>query len=331
MSYKKVTDHVDIISSQLWKQLLNGFIDRCKAYADKNPNLTNIANILMTLPIPTSGKPVRPSIYNNMVTACKELTQTLGEDPPSGLRTVTSGDIVFASDINALIDCLNLVPLNFVIYLFDTNDWNTAKNYVTENSFIFVNYDINTLTNTEVSDLVSRLPVLFVNMIDTQPYHNLPAPAFYNVFYNVLAPPNCLPLGQWDYIYVGDSCFESFLSFTTGVLIDYAVHSSYKIEPINIWGYYPTLYLCSYSYKKYKSGAIIEIPFDSFWLSLSTLTNYINAMSNCVMGFYKPSNILYLGYYPSDLPGGHKCYPIDNCWQQFASQFGYKIVDLRRK
>jgi hypothetical protein len=335
MSYKKVTDYVDIISSQLWKQLLNDFIDRCKYYASQNPNLNNIANILSTLPIPTSGKPVKPSLYNNMVTACKELTQTLGKESPSGLRNVTSGDTVLASDINALIDCINEIPppspITPTIYLFNVNDWVTAKNYITANSFIFVDYDINTLTNTEVRNLVARLPILFVNMIDTQPYHNLPCPAFYQVFYNTLKPDgDYYPDG-----YVIDTCFKNILGQFLYVSFDYIVFDEYKVTGIQHWGMeqipLPTLLRGYFSYKMYESGAIIEVPFDGFWKNVSWMGQFIHAIAKCLFNMEKPVTILYLGTYTSNTPSYHVCYPIDNCWQQYASMNGYRLVDLRRK
>ena len=320
---------MDVISSQLWKQLLNDFINRCKYYSYLNPSLNDIANILSTLPLPTSGKPVRPSLYNNMVTACKELIQTLGKESPSGLRIVTSGDTVLASDINALIDCLNLVPLPYVIYLFNTNDWNTAKNYVTGNSFIFVNYDINTLTNTEVSDLVSRLPILFVNMIDTQPYHKLPSPAFNQVFYNTLVPQSC-GYNPWEII---DPCFKQFLGSSESPWADYDVYDSYKVSGITPWCVsHPSigrLIHCNHAYKKYENGFIIEIPYDGFWVSVSIMEKHIQAMSKCLLDIDKPIRILYLGGYTSDNTSIHSCFPIDNCWNQYALMNGYQLVDLR--
>lgn len=327
MSYKKVTDHVDIISSQLWKQLLNDFIDKCKYYSYLNPSLNDIVNILSTLPIPTSGKPVRPSLYNNMVTACKELTQTLGKESPSGLRNVASGDTVLASDINALIDCLNLVTLPYEIYLFDTNDWDIAKKYVTGYSLIFVNYDINTLTNTEVSDLVSQIPVIFVNMIDTQPYHQLPSPAFYQVFYNTLVPLSCT---DWVNKII-DPCFQQIIGTSIDSLYDYVISNFFKVMGVKPWAYHDVPNNCYDSYKIYESGAIIEMPFDGFWVDVSFMEKFIWAMSKCLLGISKPTRILYLSSYTSSFPSYHKCHPIDVCWQQFASQYGYKIVDLRGK
>jgi hypothetical protein len=335
MSYEKVTDHVDIISSQLWKQLLNDFIDRCRGYFRQNPNLLNIAYTLVTTSIPTSGKPVKPSLYNNMVTACKELLKTLDKESPSGLRNVTSGDIVFASDINALIDCLNEIPppppITPTIYLFNVNDWDTAKNYITTNSFIFVNYDINTLTNTEVRNLVSALPVLFVNMIDTQPFHILPCPAFYQVFYNTLTPHGA----YYPDDYVIDTCFKNILGEILYVSFDYIVFDEYKVTGTQHWGMeqltLPTLLREYFSYKMYESGAIIEIPFDGFWKNVSWMGQFIHAMAKCLFNMEKPTTILYLGYYTSDTPSYHECYPIDNCWQQYASMKGYQLVDLRGK
>jgi len=325
MSYKKVTDNIDVISSQLWKQLLNDFIDRCRGYANKNPYLNDIANTLSILPSPTSGKPVKPSLYNNMANACRELARTLGLEPPSDLRTVKTGDYVLARDVNALIDCLNMIPpaptiTNF-IYLFNENDWNTAKNYVTDNSLIFIWVNISTLTSDEVQQLVNNNKVVFMVTIDVQPNYSTPVPAFYPVFYTQLEPTAC----DFDVRDVTDPNFQQFFGDTVPADWDFCVNLSQKVTGTKNW----TGDSCGWGYKTYTKGAIMEIPYDGFWESPTWIANFVLAASNIFLGVSKPTRILYLAGYTTGDPDWHDCYPLDSCWQQFASQYGYQIVDLR--
>jgi hypothetical protein len=256
-----------------------------------------------------------------MVTACKELTQTLGKESPSGLRTVTSGDTVLASDINALIDCLNLVPTPYVIYLFKVNDWNTAKNYVIDNSLIFISVDISTLTSDEVQQLVNNNKVVFMATIDTQPYYPRSTPALYPVFYTKLKPTAC----GLDVKNVTNPDFQQFFGNIIPSDFDYSISLSQKVSGTKNY----TGNSCGMGYKKYTSGAIMEIPYDGFWRSSTWLSKFVFAASNILLGISKPTRILYLSGYSSGDQWFHYCYPIDTCWQQFASQYGYKIVDLR--
>jgi hypothetical protein len=326
MGYSEVRDHVDDISTQLFKSLIYTFIDGTASLFGRNVNLGPIHSRLISLPSPRYKRPVRPSYINAMVEACKEICNTLGKQAPSGLRVVTSGDTVLASDVNSLMNCASLVPKpEPTVYLFKPSDWGTAKNYVTSNSLIFVDYNINTLTNTEVATLVSNLPLVIVNMIDTQPYHMFPAPAFYNVFYNTLVPHAC----QTKVDTIIDPCFRQIAGTSMNSYFDFVVFSYYKVEGIKPWACLGSPDNCYDAYKMYDSGAIIEMPNDGFWLSVTWMEKFIQAMSKCLLGIDKPTTILYLGGYTSDMPEVHECYPLDTCWQQFASRNGYKLVDLR--
>jgi len=334
MSYKKVTDHVDIISSQLWKQILNDFIDRCKYYSYLNPSLNDIANILSTLPIPTSGKTVRPSLYNTMVTVCKELTQTLGKESSSGLRTVTSGDTVLASDINALIDCLSEIPPpQYNVYTIDTNDWNTAKQYITGYTIIFLEHYIDTVTSDEILNLVKNYPIVFVVKVRNQYRYPKNTPAFYNIFYTRPTPRSngyCISEFRGNYCNTGllDDCLiRNLASSIYGTRWDDLLYIGDKV-PDAI--YYTQIVNCNYSYKKYGYGTIIEVPGEGVWINRDWFSRYVFGLSKCFLGVDKPYTIIYLGEYTTIHPEQHECYTAFNCIKDFASLYGYNLIDLRK-
>jgi len=329
MSYEKVTDHVDIISSQLWKQLLNDLIDRCKAYAYKNPYLNDIANALSILSIPAPGKPVKPSLYNNMVNACRELVRTLGLEPPLDLRTVKTGDYVLARDINALIDCIDMIPPvtppppapTKFIYLIKENDWDTARNYVKPRSFIFVNYDIDTLSSTELNNIVTNQQVLVLNMMDTQPYWGAMPLAFYPIFYITEQPTVGINPPNTGTLTILDPCLEKYLGGIFVAWNDYPVFDTQKVEGVVHWAGFPGETMRHFSYKKYQRGIIIEMPYDAFWCGYSPspicFDNVMMALSQCFFGTDTPDYILYLAKYDT------------HSWDYYAEHYGFQIVDLR--
>jgi len=325
MSYKKVADHVDVISSQLWRDLLNEFILRCRYYSYLNSKLLDIAKALESLPAPLSGRPVRPSLYNGMVSACKELLTTFNKSAPPGLRTVVSGDWVLSSDVNALIDCLSTVPPAGTVYLFNTSDWDAARSYVADNTIIITTWSPPTLTSSEVLDVLDKYRAVFVIEVDTEPYHRIANQAYYQVLYTVSAPTWCM----CDWGEVLEESFQRFLGREAEGLFDYMVDSSLKVPEAVLWARYPGTATCGWSYVRHGKGAVVEVPCDGFWRNVGVLASYIDALRYTFLDLSSPLRVLHLGHYVSDRPEWHKCYPADACWRQLASQYGYKLVDLR--
>jgi hypothetical protein len=248
----------------------------------------------------------------------------------SQLSEKKTGDIVASADWNALKQAVSVAPrLNELastyavptIYLFKENDWATAKSYVTDYSIIICWMTIPTLTPDEVRQLVATKKVVFVIEVDTQPYYPYNAPAWYGVFYTVLAPPSCgMCVSN-----VTDPDFQRFFGSSVPCDIDYNVDLSQKVPGARNW----TGDSCGWGYKKYEQGAIIEVPYDGYWQSADWLGKYVDAISNILLGVSRPARILYLGLYITDDPAWHACNPIDNCWKALAQARGWKLVDLR--
>lgn len=207
------------------------------------------------------------------------------------------------------------------IYLFNENDWNTAKNYVIDGSLIFVWVDISTLTSDEVQNLVNNRKVVLLSIIDTQPIHNAKLQAFYPIFYTYLVPSLYGEGGTG----VIDPEFQKYFGSSIPTLIDYAYHYEVKVQGTTCW----TEGGACYGYKRYDAGAIIEIPYDGFWESADWLAKYVDAVSNILLGTSKPARILYLAGYITSISDWHACYPLDNCWNTLAQQRGWRVTDLR--
>jgi hypothetical protein len=264
-----------------------------------------------------------------MANACRELARTLGLEPPSDLRTVKTGDYVLARDVNALIDCLNMIPPvtpppptpTKIIYLFKENDWDTARNYVKPRSFIFVNYDIDTLSSTELNNIVTNQQVLVLNMMDTQPYWGAYPLAFYPIFYIVEQPTVGINPPNSGILTILDSCLATYLSGILVAVKDYPVFDTQKVEDVIHWSGFPFDTLHHFSYKKYQSGTIIEMPYDGFWCGGSSspdcFDNVMKGLSQCFFGIDTPDYILYLAIYD-----GYS-------WNYYAEHYGFQIVDLR--
>jgi hypothetical protein len=270
----------------------------------------------------------------------------------SSWRTLYSGDVVEPEHENEIIDMLvdleriyhkllkyKLLKTKEVglggetskkwvgaeVYLFNTGDWSKAKQYVVDYSLIFVEETIGTLPSSDVASLVANNFVTFVVMVDTGPYYPSKAPAFYNVFYTVEAPPTCGG-GRLDQWYpVVDPSFASFLGSSVPSNIDYLISVAYKVSGTVQW----CNGSCGYGYKKYARGSIIEVPWDGVWKNADWLGKYVDAISNVLLNIPCPSRILYLPRYYSDIPGWHEQYPADVCWQTLCSKRGWILTDLR--
>jgi hypothetical protein len=241
-----------------------------------------------------------------------------------------TGDIVASADWNNLKQAMSVAPrLDELastyavptIYLFKENDWGTAKQYVDDYSIIICYMTIPTLTPDEVRQLVATKKVVFVIEVDTQPYYPYNAPAWYGVFYTVLAPRSCGMCAN----NVTDPDFQKFFGSSVPCDIDYNVSLSYKVSGARNW----TGDSCGWGYKKYEQGAIIEVPYDGYWKDADWLGKYVDAISNILLGVSRPARILYLGHYITGDPAWHGCNPIDNCWKTLAQARGWRVVDLR--
>ena len=248
----------------------------------------------------------------------------------SQLSEKKTGDIVASADWNALKQAMSVAPrLNELasryaaptIYLFNEHDWSTAKQYVDDYSIIFCYMTIPTLPADEVRQLVATKKVVFVIEVDTEPYYPYNAPAWYGVFYTVLAPFYCGSCVSS----VTDPDFQRFLGSDVPCDIDYNVGLSQKVSGARNW----TGDSCGWGYKKYEQGAIIEVPYDGYWQSADWLGKYVDAICNVLLGVSRPARILYLGHYISSDPAWHACHPIDACWKTLAQARGWRVVDLR--
>jgi hypothetical protein len=248
----------------------------------------------------------------------------------SQLSEKKTGDIVASADWNNLKQAMSVAPrldelaLTFAvptIYLFKEHGWAMAKQYVDDYTIIFCWMTIPTLSADAVRQLVASKKVVFAIEVDTQPYYPYNAPAWYGVFYTVLAPRSCGMCAD----NVTDPDFQRFLGSRVPCDIDYNVSLSYKVSGARNWSGDS----CGWGYKRYERGAIIEVPYDGYWMDADWLGKYVDAISNILLGVSRPARVLYLGHYISGNPGWHACNPIDECWKALAQARGWRVVDLR--
>lgn len=263
-----------------------------------------------------------------------------------------AGEIILPEDENQLIDLIRdvetlyskLASYGFIkaedegmgreassvmkvteVYLFNTDDWSTARKYLLDYTLIFIPMGTGSLTSSEVEELVNTRRIVFLLGIDTEPYYPNPSPAFYPVFYRVLSPysPHC------DVNQVVDSAFQKFFGYNVPALVDYFTHIDSKVSGTMHWAVYTGDGRYGWGYKTYQKGAIIEIPFDGFWESADWLGKYVDAASSILLSTSMPTRILYLDRYFSGAYWWHKCHPIDACWQTLCTSRGWILRDLR--
>jgi hypothetical protein len=272
----------------------------------------------------------------------------------STYRYLKTGDVIMPENTNTLIDvvrCLDetvrQLTLTKEIVMVDTDDWDTAKRYVSDGTIIFVNYGTQAMTPEEVRKIVDTIKAVFVVLINTQPYYGKDVGAFYDVFYTSRNPRRCdVALGCFDIIDIQFmyhsgfySCYYPFcnrIGQGWGVW-DYMVHATYKIGYAKTWAVGP----CGFSYAKYNAGSIVEMPYDGVWPYVETLDMYIGIISRVLLGEEnfcfiasrgrKVRRIVWMADYSSDMPQLHGCFPVDQCLAELAVKTGWRLVDLRRK
>jgi hypothetical protein len=140
----------------------------------------------------------RPSdtVYSSLRTSWAVLPTTKVGDVVRPMYGVEWERVALASAKDMVRSSLSAVGIGATtVYLFNTSDWSTARLYVDDYSIIICTYGISTLTPDEVRQLVANKKVVFVIEVDTEPHYPGDAPAWYGVFYTVLAPRSCVRLG----------------------------------------------------------------------------------------------------------------------------------------
>jgi len=352
-------DQNDVVNA--WKAKLDKLSEIESKLREANPSLADtlaayiseLKSIVDSMPLVKEGDWVYSDHFNLHLRALRKLieieewlTTEVCQSPSdmvqlldimksyaSQLSERRTGDIVASADWNSLKQAMSVAPrLNELasthavptVYLFSQGDWDTAKQYVTDYSIVFCDLNIATLSSSEVQQLVSNKRVVFVIVVDTQPSYPKNSPAFYPVFYTVLAPPAC-HVGVKNETYpVVDADFQKYLGSSVPANIDDQVHVNYKVSGTVEWcgG------ACGYGYKRYERGAVVEVPCDGLWKSVDWLGRYVDAISGILLGVARPARILYLSYYTSTIPEWHDCYPCDACWKALAQARGWRVVDL---
>jgi hypothetical protein len=329
MSVKRVTDHVDVISSKMFNTMVLRFI-KLLDWTGASPD---IRRMLESLSPAQQGQPVDPDYVNSMVDACVEVCNRLGVNPPADLHKVSLMQWVLATDVNPLVNCIDSCVKALrgpgEIYLFNAGDWSTARNYVTRNCIIFTTWSPQDLMGGEVIITAREKRAVFAVEIDTEPYWGIPTVAYYYALYNTFYP-------RWrggDYGAVEDDTFQMFLGEEAYGVFDYMIEEGSKVSGSKIWARYPyttpTEPTSGWSYVTYGEGAVIEVPCDGVWTSVDMLAAYVNALRARFLDFVSTVRVLYLGHYVSDRPSAHACYPADVCWRQLAARWGWSLYDLR--
>jgi len=282
----------------------------------------------------------------NKVLECQRILSTY--------RYLKTGDVIMPENTNTLIDvvrCLDetvrQLPFTKEIVMVDTDDWDTAKRYVSDGTIIFINYGTQAMTPEEVRKIVDTMRVVFAVLIDTQPFYRADVGAFYDVFYTERNPRYCgAVIGCFDIADIQFMYHSGFYSchypYCDGNgkglgMWDYMVHEMHKVGHAKSWAGGR----CGFSYATYNVGSIIEMPHDGVWHSVNSLDMYIGMISRVLLGeenfcFIASRNrkvhrIIWMSDYTSDRPRFHRCYPADQCLTELAARAGWRLVDLRRK
>lgn len=213
------------------------------------------------------------------------------------------------------------------IYLLDVDDWDTARDLITDYSLIFIRPVITTVSSSELYSTVSSKKAVAVVMIDTEPYYPTELPAFYPWFYTVVNPYST----YCDDNTVVDEVFMKYLGSSVPSLWDYFTPVIRKTPASTPWAVYPSRSEYTWSLLVLQSGGgVVEVPYDGVWKSSTVLEGYLRAISERFWGIELPLRIIHITGYVAGAPYWHEEYPFDYCWAVLADRLGYTVVDLRK-
>jgi hypothetical protein len=332
---------INVFSDQFAKMYRMGY----RRIANLYDKVSECHRILSTYKYLQSGNVVMPEHTNTLIDTVKCLSEVsfpLIDRDVARYLDKTSFIPVDTDKTDALDEVISRNICWTEIVLVDTDDWETAREYITDGTIVFVNYGTRAMTPSEVLDIVNTMNVVFAILIDTQPYYRVDTGAFYGVFYTQRYPPSCSAFS--DCFNIIDSDFAGAYSFydcLRGIcydfsrmfsVIDYAVHISHKVSHAVPWG--PGS--CGYAYARYGAGAIIELPFNGVLDSKNELSMVIGKIAGTLLGVEVPCNIAAEGKRLRRIVWMASYllfpYPYPNTvryFEELASMAGCPLLDLR--
>jgi hypothetical protein len=352
-----LADYAKAIINALVNQINELYARGVTHYADLYNRVLECHRILSTYKYLKTGDVIMPEHTNTLIDVARCLNLGIRLLLRKAITRHSEMDVATGLDKATQVD---ETPWTFI--MVDTDDWDTAKRYIIDGTIIFVNADTHAMTPDEVRTIVNNKNVVFALLVKAYPHSPLNVGAFYDVFYTSKSVTGC-DVSHWVYqdcIVINDPKFYSpfglyacsYASCPTpwgiplGVLLadDYPVHPGYKIAGANTWAFVddraPGYRECGFSYAKYDTGAIIEVPYDGLWIQLLVFDFYIGMLANALLG--EPSRcrmynntvrlrrVVWMASYDSKTDRVY-CFTADECIRRLALLSMWSVVDLRTR
>jgi hypothetical protein len=349
-----LADYAKAIINALVNQINELYARGVTHYADLYNRVLECHRILSTYKYLKTGDVIMPEHTNTLIDVARCLNLAVGQLLGKAITRYSKMDVSTGLDKATLVDVGS-----WTFVLVDTDDWDTAKKFIIDGTIIFVNADTHAMTPDEVRTIVNNKNVVFALLVKAYPHSPLNVGAFYDVFYTSRSVAGC-DVNLECIVLNGPKFYNSFglsvCSYTIcptpsgdslGVLLadDYPVHPGYKIAGANTWAFVddraPGYRECGFSYAKYDTGAIIEVPYDGSWIYWISLNFYVGMLANALLGEPKRCwmynntvrlrRVVWMASYDSKIPDRIYCPTADVCISQLATESLWRVVDLRKR
>lgn len=257
------------------------------------------------------------------------LTQRLQQ-----LKEVSVGDVIESDQYNLRRGCLEclayLVRLLKGILLFDWEAWDYAKIYVTDKTIVILgDFTMTKPSASEIQQLLNDYKMVIVKEIDTGPYYRRAYPNLYGILYNTLRPSSP---GSFNVYIVPDYLKSKLGTAELVVCYDYIIRTEDRVPGYYAWAYprIPMWPLPVYAWRPIGRGVIIELPYDAYWRTQSTLDAFMDWLAYAYLLTTWADRIIYMGGYTTEYPGFHGGVSnITTFWYGIAENRGLKVYDMR--
>jgi len=213
------------------------------------------------------------------------------------------------------------------VYVFNTDDWYSAKPYITDGTVLFIRPDIPNVGSDEIWDILGNYIVKILVTVDTQPYRQTSVTAFKGILYSV--DRYSKTSGQDLCYIVSDKDQSHFGSSTVEGNFDFPVQDTDHVAKAIQWTKAYDDPRRGHFFVKICGRYVAEVQCDGFWKDVSWLDKYITWLPSGYPDTFKVYRIVHIASDTTDRPSWHQYPTLSQTLQEWAKQNGFAYHDMR--
>jgi len=343
----RLVSHGDLILPEDHNNIRQALIECYNEYMNyysefvKHPKIIDLTN---SLPIREKGEYIYPSDWNDVLYILKlwlEELEARGYESYqlfnykiylSMLREVREGYMVLSFDYNnriyAIRELYNVIqkysqPIEKVVYILNQDDWDTAKQYIVNNTVIICGMRTTNISTEELRRILQIHKVKLLVAVDTEPSHHYPIYALKGILYM-----SDYAIEGYSYYNIMDSRDrQHFGSDKVEAYFDYPNKLSIYVPNAIQW--VNTGDDGGYCFVKIRDSYVPDVPYDGMWKDVNWLDKYLTWLPHGYPQTYTPIHIIQLRSGGTDVPAYHQYPTLQKTLEVWARLNGYKYMDLR--